>query len=114
MKKMTATEIRNMNWEELRGHVSVRMHGVYNGMLAHSYELTTRAWSSVLGIPILSLRPRICELHALGLVDLVGKHKHEGVYRAVPMDRAMRLHEARQRAARRAAEQMDLGLEVEA
>lgn len=80
---MTATEIRNTNFNALRDSLAERRRDVYRAFADHG-PCTTFELSEKCGIGLLSLRPRACELAALGLLceagDRIENGKHATVY----------------------------------
>ena len=45
-----------------------------------------------MGISLLSVRPRVCELAVLGFVECVGREKREGIYQAVSISQVQTRH----------------------
>jgi hypothetical protein len=93
---MTPEQIRNANWAEIEKHMQGSRETVYNCLLAFG-RCTTSELALKMQHSVLSVRPRITELCDLGLVELVGKAGHEGIYQTVPVYIARQLHD-RQRA----------------
>lgn len=103
---MKPIDIRNENWESVRGRASGLRLVVWDA-LAKRGPATTRQLAEFAGIDLLTVRPRVTELVELGLVEIVGKvHRGEGLYAAVPPDEARRRWEQRAAATRQPAEQM--------
>jgi predicted transcriptional regulator len=89
---MKTTDPRNMTFVELESLLEGLRAEVYEAMLNHcgptNNGLTTRGLANIIGIDLLTVRPRVCELVQLGFAECVGHTRrgrsHEGVYRAVP------------------------------
>ena len=83
---MKPVDCRNETWKDVMlrlnstrnsAYVTVRMFG----------PGTTEKIATSAGISLLSLRPRICELVQMGLVEMVGHVRgREGVYQVVPYE----------------------------
>lgn len=86
---MTATDIRNANFETLRDSLAERRRDVYRAFVQFG-PCTTLALADKSGIGLLTLRPRATELLELGLLCVAGEEhiegKRHGVYAAT--DRA--------------------------
>ena len=91
---MKATDARNLTWEQIRGHLAGMRERVYRAFVSHGAG-TTQEVAAEAGISILTLRPRTTELVSLGLVEIISVRDGEGVYRAIPLDRAQAHHAAR-------------------
>jgi hypothetical protein len=78
---MTASEIRDLKFTEIRVSLSGRLQAVYDAWLQFG-PCTTRQLAALSGIDILNVRPRTTDLAQLGLVELCGKRAAEGCYRA--------------------------------
>lgn len=87
---MKPVDCRNETWKD----VMLRL----NSTRARAYEVarmfgpgTTEQMARAAGMSLLTLRPRICELAQLGLVEMVGEVRgREGIYRVVPLVEAER------------------------
>ena len=97
MNNMTPEQIRNANWIDIQKLVSGQREMVYNSLLACG-RCTTDALAASMKRSVLSVRPRISELCGLGLVVLVGKDGHDGIYEAIPVFTARQAHEYRRAA----------------
>jgi hypothetical protein len=95
---MTPEEIRDAKWTEIENQVTGQREMVYTSLLACG-RCTTEALAAAMEKSVLSVRPRVSELYDLGLVALVGKDGHNGIYEAIPVFAARQQHEVR-RAAR--------------
>jgi DNA-binding IclR family transcriptional regulator len=91
---MKATEIRDMQWQQIREHLSGPRLVVLASLRAQPEPVTSRQLAAVCGLDLLSTRPRLTELVELGLVECVGKQGHEGLYVAVDEETARQRHEA--------------------
>jgi hypothetical protein len=78
---MTSTELRDKNFDSLRGQLEHRLAAVYLAWLNHGPG-TTRAVAEAAGMDLLSLRPRTTDLCHLGLLEMVGTERGNGIYRA--------------------------------
>lgn len=81
---MNPEDIRDMNWDEMAGHLSGLREKVYNALAKHG-PCTTCELAGASGISLLTVRPRMTELCQLGFADCTGKTSHDGVYVAVPV-----------------------------
>lgn len=102
---MKPVDYRNATWDEMQGGLDALRAQVWNGMEMHGEAHTTREWADILGVDILSVRPRITELCQLGFAELVveragGTRSREGRYRALSPFEARRSFEKRCREAR--------------
>jgi hypothetical protein len=79
---ISPADIRDMNFERLKTSLEARRRGVYLAWLARGPG-TTRQVAKFSGIDLLNVRPRTHELLALGLLKLVRRDGHDGVYRAM-------------------------------
>lgn len=86
---MTAADIRDLNFDQLRASLEFGLRDVYLAFVQHGPG-TTRQLATVSGIDLLTLRPRAHDLCQLGLLRLSGSTKargvSEGIYEAVPPD----------------------------
>lgn len=109
---MKPIDYRDATWEMVQGRMDALRERVWRGMELESVAHTTREWADILGLDILSVRPRITELCQLGFAELVPGHGNpraaEGLYRAVSAFEARRRFEDRCRVAREP--QLELGL----
>ena len=97
-KKMKTTDPRDMTWQEIQGTMTGRREVIHGWLLAHG-PATTAGISQGTGIGLLTVRPRVSELCAWGFAECVGREKHQGIYRAIAVAEALRLHEASRREA---------------
>jgi predicted transcriptional regulator len=107
LNSMTPEQIRDAKWTEIEKLVTGQREIVYNSLLACG-RCTTSALAAKMERSVLSVRPRVSELYDLGLVALVGKEGHEGIYEAVTVFAARQAHEYRQAA--RVSQGMQLSL----
>jgi sugar-specific transcriptional regulator TrmB len=93
---MKTTDPRDMTYEEIKATLAGPRERVWLWLLSCG-PATTSQVSEGTGIPLLTVRPRVCELAALGLVEITGRQRREGVYRALTLEelRARRQAEAR-------------------
>lgn len=68
---MKAVEIRDANFEQLRGGLREKLRRVYEAFAAAG-PCTTRQLAEATGMDILSVRPRATDLERLGLLALRG------------------------------------------
>lgn len=85
----TPAAVRDENYERLRARLAGDRARVYDAWSMWG-PATTRRMAELAGMDLLSLRPRTTELAELGLVECVGREGHDGVYRAVPIQEALR------------------------
>jgi len=86
---MKATDIRDMQFEQIRDRLTGMRQLVWHTFKVHG-PCTTAAASALGKIDLLTLRPRAAELLAMGLIELVEiapsrGNGHEGVYQAVEL-----------------------------
>lgn len=93
---MKTTDPRDMTWQEIQGKLDGLREQIHRWLMHHG-PATTEAISQNTGIGLLTVRPRVSELCAWGFAECVGKEKHQGIYRAVMVADALRLHEASQK-----------------
>ncbi len=106
--KIDPKTIRDANWERIRGHLAGPRQAVHAWLLAHG-AATTSMIAGGTGIPLLTVRPRVTELVQLGYAACTGRnHWREGIYEAVPVERARAAHQAALEAARAAGTQLAL------
>ena len=80
---MKATDIRNENFESMRGSLERDTLQVYQAWVAYG-PATTMQLALASGIPLLNVRPRTSDLmNDCGLVRLVRREGRHGVYEAV-------------------------------
>jgi predicted transcriptional regulator len=91
---MKPIDYRNETWEEIQGRLTGQRERVYRALLRVGPS-TTEDLAAQIPMSILSVRPRITELYQIGLVALVvndptrkTRGAREGVYRAIPVERA--------------------------
>lgn len=88
---MNASDLRDLNFEQLRSGLAHGRKEVFEGYLRFG-PATTRHLASLLGWDVLSVRPRACELAQMGLLREAGTHVSHGarklretVYRATTL-----------------------------
>jgi sugar-specific transcriptional regulator TrmB len=82
---MKTTDPRDMTWEEIRSRLDGARVEIWQWLRYHG-AATTSAIAEGTEIPLLTVRPRVCELAALGWVECIGRENREGVYQAVEVD----------------------------
>ena len=102
---MKPVDLRNENFEAIRDRLDKNRREVYARLLTFS-PTTTRGLAEEMGWDVLSVRPRVTELVALGLARCVGRSGGEGLYEAVPIPEAIAAFER----AQAGAEQMFLNV----
>jgi sugar-specific transcriptional regulator TrmB len=85
---MNPAEIRDEQYRRLQGRLNGLRSSIYESLLKGG-QATTMALAARSGISAFSVRPRVTELVALGLVECVDRTAREGVYRAVPLETAV-------------------------
>src|SRR5258708_5007284 len=78
---MKPIDFRNATFASLQTQLAGQLNAVYRAWVAHGPG-TTRQVSILSHVDILTLRPRTTDLIDIGLVELCGSEKTEGVYRA--------------------------------
>ncbi len=96
---MLGTDIRDLNWAELRDRLSGLRATVYSSLQLFG-PCTTRELAARMEVDLLSVRPRVTELEQLGFAECVRRDGHEGVYRALNYTEAHQRHADRQAIAR--------------
>jgi hypothetical protein len=87
---MKPIDCRNETWKDVMLRLTATRNRAYEVCRAHG-PATTEALAAASGMSLLTLRPRICELVQMGLVEMVGDiREREGVYQAVPLVEAER------------------------
>lgn len=99
---MKTTDIRDMTFDEIRDELDGPRQRVWEFLFARG-PATTSAIAEGTGIGLLTVRPRVSELVAMGFAECIGREKREGVYKALTVAEA----QARYAEARTAA-QLDL------
>lgn len=90
---MKTTDPRDMTWDELKDELSGLRSRIWEWLLGHGPATTTQV-ATGMQIHLLTVRPRVCELVALGFAECIGREGREGIYEAVSMDaRAARFAE---------------------
>jgi hypothetical protein len=89
---MKSTEARDLTWQDIRGKMAGTREVIHAWLLSHG-PATTEGISLGTGIGLLTVRPRVSELCAWGFAKCIGREKHEGIYQAVTVSDAQRLHE---------------------
>lgn len=90
---MKTTDPRDLTWEELRDETLSGLRSRIWEWLRTFGPATTSEISERMEIQILTVRPRVCELAALGFVECIGREGREGVYQAVTMAARQARHE---------------------
>lgn len=90
---LTTDEIRRMNFESVFAQVHRLRFAAWGAIMLHGPG-TTREIAERSGMDILTLRPRITELLALGFVELIGRSGREGIYKGRNYEEARQWHEA--------------------
>ncbi len=84
---MNPEDFRNLTWLDIQS----RLHGlrqiVYQKLIAAGPS-TTRQLAQFAGLDLLTVRPRVTELCQIGLVEVVSRDGHDGVYEAVSIETA--------------------------
>lgn len=89
---MKTTDPRDLTWEELRDELSGLRSRIWEWLRSFG-PATTSQISECMEIQLLTVRPRICELAALGFVECIGRDGREGVYKAVTLAARQARHE---------------------
>jgi hypothetical protein len=101
---MKPVDYRNATWDELQGRLDALRAQVWHGMEVEGVAHTTREWAEILGVDLLTVRPRITELCEMGFAELVQRagcpRSREGLYRSLSPFEARRRFEERCREAR--------------
>ncbi len=84
---MNTTAIRDMTFEEIRDELDGPRHHVWDWLFARG-PATTTAIADGTGIGLLTVRPRVSELVAMGFAECVGRQRREGIYRAITVAEA--------------------------
>jgi sugar-specific transcriptional regulator TrmB len=86
---MNATDIRNDNWQEMRDGLTGLREAVYLALAKHG-PCTTMQLAERANLSPWNVRPRVCELGEMGLVEVTGRSGRQGIYRAITMDEVKR------------------------
>ena len=78
---MKPVDFSLQTFEDLKKNLDLLRAEIHRAWLAHGPG-TTRDVAAKAQKDILTFRPRTTELYQLGLVELVGKESHNGIYRA--------------------------------
>jgi hypothetical protein len=89
---MKTTDPRDLTWEELRDELSGLRSRVWEWLRTFG-PATTSQIAEGMDIQLLTVRPRVCELAALGFAECIGREKREGIYRAITMAARQARHE---------------------
>lgn len=89
---MKTTDPRDMTWAEIREHLTGPRERIHQWLLACG-PATTSAIAEGTKIPLLTVRPRVCELAALGFAECIGREDREGIYLAVSLVTRQARHE---------------------
>jgi hypothetical protein len=91
---MTSTDYRDMTWEQVQEHLVEDRLRVYHGLQVWG-PCTTRQLAGLIGMDLLTVRPRVTELVQMDLAEEVEVPKErrfldrvarEGYYRVVGLD----------------------------
>lgn len=93
---MKTTDPRDLTWQDIRGNLAGTREVIHAWLLANG-PATTEKISQCTGIGLLTVRPRVSELCAWGFAEITGKLRHEGIYQAITVADAQRLHEESRR-----------------
>ena len=102
---MKTTDLRDLTWENVRKRVRGDMERVWAALQEHG-PCTTLELAERSEISPWTVRPRVCDLAHIGLVELVGqkaapdgfgRSSHHGIYRAVALADAEARWERRRR-----------------
>lgn len=88
---MKPIDCRNETWKDVMLRMSKMRLRVYE-IVSQFGPGTTEQLAMASGMSILSLRPRVTELHDMGMVDMVGKADggKDSIFKAVPLAEAER------------------------
>lgn len=89
---MKTTDPRDLTWEEIQDSLTGHRGEVWSWLRKRG-PATTSQIAEATGIPLLTVRPRVSELAALGWAECVGRAKREGIYAAVFYDTAQARHQ---------------------
>jgi len=78
---MKPVDFSHQTFDELKAYLDDIRADVHRAWLAHGPG-TTRDIAAKAQVDILTFRPRSTELYQLGLLELIDKDGHNGVYRA--------------------------------
>ena len=85
---MNPVDFRNANWEEIQASLNGRRQRVYEALLTYGPG-ATRELAIHMREDILAVRPRVTELHQLGLAKCIDDQPtREGHYLAIPIQKA--------------------------
>ena len=101
---MLTTEIRDITWEEIRTHLTGPRERIWSHLYTNG-PATTSQIAAALEMNLLTVRPRVCELCAMGFLECTGREGREGIYAAVTVIEAKARHNEERREA-----QLDLKL----
>jgi len=87
-----------MTWQEIRGNLAGTREKIHAWLLACG-PATTSEIAEGTRVGLLTVRPRVSELCALGFAVCVGRQGLEGIYQAATIEEAMRAHEESRREA---------------
>lgn len=89
---ITGQEIKRQNWQEIKDTLIGPRLSVWRGLslgyLQYRRAITTRECAQLIGMDILTVRPRVTELVQLGFARCAGKQDHEGLYESVGLREA--------------------------
>ncbi|MCW0218375.1 MAG: hypothetical protein OJI67_08645 [Prosthecobacter sp.] len=94
---MVPIDHRNHTFRDLQTRLVGLRLSVWEALLEHG-PCTTRDLAQACGIDLLTVRPRMTELHQLGLVTCLDHEGHEGRYQALTLAEAETLFLNRQAA----------------
>ena len=78
---MKPIDLRNETFDSLKARLEADRLAAHRAWLAHGPG-TTREISAKAGLELLTFRPRSTELYQIGVLELLERQGHEGVYRA--------------------------------
>jgi DNA-binding IclR family transcriptional regulator len=93
---MKPVDYRNETFAQLQGRITGMRKSVLDALRRHG-PCTTRELAQRSGIDILSVRPRITDLHHLGYAICLDEGGTEGRYRAAAPAEALASYHARRR-----------------
>ena len=89
---MKTTTPRDLTWDQIRDQLDGAREAIWTWLRAHG-PATTTAIASGTGIPLLTVRPRVSELAALGWIECRGRSGREGAYGALAPEVCLARHQ---------------------
>jgi hypothetical protein len=89
---MKTTDPRDLTWEEINQRLDGPRLRIWDWLIFRGPATTSRIAEGT-GIPLLTVRPRVSELAALGWVECVGRCRREGTYIAVRPETCQARHQ---------------------